>query len=113
MSDTTIFTVLNAVSAASLTFVAGAMAPSLTTARAVSGRTAAAVLVPFWLLFAALQLWNKPAIEPLWLQYLLLVVAPFAVGASAALLAARHRNSASRRTQLTDASAQEPPIPDA
>lgn len=51
------------------------------------------VAAVFWIIFASVQLWREPAIEPLWLQYLLLLLLPAALGVSFALIAQRFRAS--------------------
>ncbi|MFJ4254347.1 hypothetical protein [Microbacterium sp. NPDC090003] len=46
-----------------------------------------------WLVEAGVQLWREPAIEPPWLQYLLLLLLPAAVGLGFAVIAQRFRAS--------------------
>jgi hypothetical protein len=52
-------------------------------------RRIALILVSIWMTFTAARLWHEPAIEPLWLQYLLLIALPGALGFGLSLLARR------------------------
>ncbi|MFK3835018.1 hypothetical protein [Microbacterium sp. NPDC087868] len=62
-------------------FIAGTLIASRRRGRLDRNRRTIAMLVPMWVMIGALWLWKHPAIEPLWLQYLLLIALPAVVGA--------------------------------
>lgn len=91
----TLATILHAAPSTMWAFVLGALVVSHRDDRRARRRLTATILASIWLTFCAASLWQNPAIEPLWLQYLLLIALPAVVGAGVAWIVGRVRASRS------------------
>ncbi|MFK0403020.1 hypothetical protein ACIQTT_11865 [Microbacterium sp. NPDC090225] len=84
---------LNALTMGTWALFLGMLVASYRSGAPARRRGALAVVAAVWLIVAGVQLWHEPAIEPLWLQYLLLLLLPAALGLGFALLAQHFRTS--------------------
>lgn len=91
----TVATILHAAPSTMWAFVLGALVVSHREDRRARRRLTATILASIWLTFCAASLWQTPAIDPLWLQYLLLIALPAVVGAGVAWIVGRVRASRS------------------
>ena len=79
--------VLNALTMGAWALFLGMLAGSYRSDKPPRRRWVLAVVAGLWLVVAGVQLWREPAIEPHWLQYLLLLPLPTAVGLGFAVIA--------------------------